>query len=77
MNKSEIIAKLTELGIAFDPLAKVAELRALLPEGTVTSRDSVSVDVRGMVRTFSLDANGEDFEELAKQYADKFKGTIL
>jgi hypothetical protein len=34
MNKKEIMEKLTELGIAHDPEAKVADLKALLPKET-------------------------------------------
>lgn len=46
-------------------------------ENTTAKADIVSVQWNGGVREFSKEVHGDDFESLAKQFADKHKGTIV
>ena len=87
MTKNEVIAKLTELGIEFDPSAKVAELKALLPaEGDqgeptpavvegyhVVEGDDTAAVYNGsvLVRTYSEEVHGSEYLELAEEFVKK------
>ena len=78
MNKKEIIAKLTELGIEFDETVEKSELAALLPDVPVEDSNPVSVynSSGKLIRTYSLELQGEDYKNLAKMYAGKVKGSV-
>lgn len=41
------------------------------------AKDSVKVEWNGGVREFSKEVHGAKFEDLAEQFAAKFKGTIV
>lgn len=78
--KADIIAELTSKGIEFDPNAKVADLLALLPAAEAVAEvpkagkapKAVAVyEGDRVVRVYSEQDNGEDFEELAEQFVDK------
>ena len=85
LNKKEIIAKLEELKINFDPSSKKDELLELLPEDQRGGDDDgdddevsvVRVSVRGNIREFSQEVHGDEFEALAKDFAKKHKGEIV
>jgi len=86
MTKQEIMDKLTEAGIDFDPKAKVADLKALLPDQPEASEeapepairvevDDTSATIYGkageVIRVYTLGDHGENFAELAEEYATK------
>lgn len=81
--KPEIIARLTELGIAHDPSANKPELEALLPveEGDnkeeKVGKNSATVSWKGKTRTYSKELHGADFKELAKEFAAKVNGKVV
>lgn len=92
MTKKEIVATLTEKGIDFDESMTGAELMAAHPDvladlgaKAAVNKDGVieikyrDANVKGgySVRVFSLDAHGEDFESLAKEFAETNKNIII
>ncbi len=84
--KEEIINKLTELGIEFDPKATKDELLALLPleeeaeadeerQEAPTRQDAIVYDVKGnSARVYSKEVHGHDFRKLAEEFAGKREG---
>lgn len=86
MTKSEIIEKLIASGIEFDESSNKAELEALLPEedaeDTVNApvskgkKTEVTVTWKGGSRVYSKEVHGDDFADLANEFATKKKGTV-
>lgn len=78
--KADIIKKLIDANIEHDPEATKAELEALLPEVASNPEpkgDSVTVQFRGGVRTYSEAVHGEDFQSLANEFIAKHGGEIV
>lgn len=86
MTKQKIMDKLTAAGIDFDPKAKMADLKALLPEQPEASEEAPEPAIRvevdddkaviygkggEVIRVYSEDLHGERFAELAEEYANK------
>lgn len=71
--KAEIVATLTAAGIAFDENLSVKELKALIPK---SDKNSATVVWPGGVRVYSKDVHGEDYEDLAEEFATKKGGTV-
>lgn len=81
MNKDEIIAKLTELGIEHDPSAKKADLLALLPEdqrgGDNGDGDDES-DAKGSFADVIVSVagrSGSTSEQVARTYSKDVHGS--
>lgn len=71
---AEAEAKATEK--AAKEAAKVAEAEAKKEKKNLGGKDSVVVSFRGSTREFSLSVHGDNFLDLAQQFADKHNGTI-
>lgn len=90
MAKKDLIAELETYGITdhsgtedITPLTgdeTVAELEEMLtklrPVTNSTKKTSVTVTWNNGVREYSKEVHGDDFMDLAKQFAEKFNGTI-
>lgn len=78
LSKEEKIDKLTSLGVELTGEEKVSDLDALLKDHA-PAVESVVVSYQDPTkgqseRVFSLADHGEDFEEVAEQFAEKFHG---
>lgn len=47
------------------------------PAEEKSSKTEVTVTWRGNSRVFSKEIHGDDFKKVAKQFAEKFEGTIV
>ncbi len=61
---------------AAEKAAKEAEVEAKKERKNLGGKDSVVVSFKGTTREFSLAVHGDNFLELAQQFADKHNGTI-
>lgn len=43
---------------------------------STSATESVTVNYRNGTREYSREVHGDNFQDLAKQFAEKFKGTI-
>jgi len=79
MTKPEIIEKLIAAEIEFDDTLSKKELEALLPEDVKNSdeeKTEVTVLFDNTSRVYSKEVHGDNFLDLANEFATKRKGTI-
>lgn len=75
MAKSKTPAPVPVVDIAPEGVAPL-EAPVATPAPEKKKRTEATVTWSGGSRTYSLKVHGEDFEDLAKQFAKKFNGTL-
>lgn len=79
LTKPQVVEKLTELGVAFDPEASATDLANLLKENTPDApKGAITFSLKsGHTRTFDEATHGEDYETIADEFETTHKDKIL
>ncbi len=78
--KQDLIDALIKAGVVLTGEEKIGDLEALVKEHNIVldvGPEAVTVKWLGNERTYSREIHGEDFQKLAKQFADQHPDAVI